>query len=406
MPPFANALHIRGTKVWDGDTTVRRDVYIQGGQFVDHLPRHAQTVDLEGYTIFPALVNAHDHLELNHYPRSKFRDVYGNAHQWGKDMSARLGDEPYASLRNYPLWDRLFIGGLKNLLCGATTVIHHNPPHKILWHRDYPVRVIRNYHWSHSLHFSSPADIQAAYHHSHIDHPWYIHLAEGTDGTAQAEYDQLARLGCVGQQSIFIHGVGLQTAQIHAALSRRWQTLVWCPSTNLYLLNSTLDAQTLHTLGVQLLLGSDSRLTANGDLLDELRCAVQHLPNPAALLKSVLFDPSTVCYGDNTYTPLQSGTSADFILIHSTDDDARSLCQLTRSELALVVCNGQAQIGNRDLMNHLGLDKCVDANLDGKPKAIHRHLAERIQRCRLKEPGLEMEPVPKKRWFTFHWTHR
>src|SRR5690606_9331213 len=138
-------LHIKNARIWDGSQTVERDLYTAKGRIVAQPASDALVVDLEGYTIFPGLINAHDHLELNHYPRSKFRDRYDNAHQWGEDMNARLDTEPYKSLRAYPLWDRLFIGGLKNLLCGATTVAHHNPPHKELWRKDFPVRVLRKY---------------------------------------------------------------------------------------------------------------------------------------------------------------------------------------------------------------------------------------------------------------------
>ncbi|MGH9391858.1 MAG: hypothetical protein ACRD1Z_19830, partial [Vicinamibacteria bacterium] len=36
-------------------------------------------VDVEGAFVLPGLVNAHDHLELNHFGRLKFRDSYENA---------------------------------------------------------------------------------------------------------------------------------------------------------------------------------------------------------------------------------------------------------------------------------------------------------------------------------------
>ena len=43
-------------------------------------PRHGDTiVDLKGSFVLPGLVNAHDHLELNHYGRIKGRDRYENA---------------------------------------------------------------------------------------------------------------------------------------------------------------------------------------------------------------------------------------------------------------------------------------------------------------------------------------
>ena len=126
---MSHPLHIKDATVWTVNAYEQRDLFVKDGRIVAEKPNHALEIDLEGYTLFPGLVNAHDHLELNHYPRTKFRDVYDNAHQWGEDVNARLNDEPFKTLRSYPLWDRVFIGGLKNLLCGATTVAHHGPPH-------------------------------------------------------------------------------------------------------------------------------------------------------------------------------------------------------------------------------------------------------------------------------------
>src|SRR5207237_10820947 len=43
-------------------------------------PRIGDTVvDLDGAFVLPGLVNAHDHLELNHYGRLKFRETHENA---------------------------------------------------------------------------------------------------------------------------------------------------------------------------------------------------------------------------------------------------------------------------------------------------------------------------------------
>ena len=51
-------------------------------------------VDVDGAFVLPGLVNAHDHLELNHYGRLKFRDSYENASQWIDDMRPRLREDP------------------------------------------------------------------------------------------------------------------------------------------------------------------------------------------------------------------------------------------------------------------------------------------------------------------------
>src|SRR5688572_2813309 len=187
-------LHIKGALLWQGVEAIEKDLYIQNGRFVDKKPNHAIEVDLSGYNLFPGLVNAHDHLELNHFPRTKFREVYDNAHQWGEDVNARLNDEPFKSLRSYPLWARVIIGGLKNLLCRATTVAHHNPYHKYLDWDNFPVNVLTRYGWSHSLHFDTEEAIQKSYRRTRKDASWFINLAEGTDEIAQNEYKRLKAL--------------------------------------------------------------------------------------------------------------------------------------------------------------------------------------------------------------------
>ena len=264
-------LHIKNAWLWEQNQSHERDLYMTD-VILESPASDSLVVDLEGYLIYPGLINAHDHLELNHYPRSKFREVYDNAHQWGEDMSAQLDSSPYKELRAYPLWDRLFIGGLKNLLCGATTVAHHNPPHKALFRKDFPVRVLKQYGWAHSLHFSTDEEIVASYKSTPQDIPWFIHLAEGTDEVAASEYQHLKALGCIGSNTVLVHGVGLTDEDI-ADAAPRVRGLVWCPSTNRYLLDRIVTPYLWLEHGGTFALGSDSRLTIDGDLRLELMTA-------------------------------------------------------------------------------------------------------------------------------------
>ncbi len=225
-------LHIKNAEIWNGSGFDQRDLYTTD-VVVEQRPPNVVTVDLGGYTIFPGLINAHDHLELNHYPRTKFRDRYDNASQWSADINAHLNKSPFKELRAYPLEDRCFIGGLKNLLCGATTVAHHNPPHKCLFRRDFPVRVLKKYGWAHSLYLSSDEEIVASYQRTPPDVPWFIHLAEGTDEAAAGEYKRLKALGCAGSNLVAVHGVGWIEDVVRVVPGT---STVWCPSTNIYLL--------------------------------------------------------------------------------------------------------------------------------------------------------------------------
>lgn len=382
-------LTIKGAFIWDGEKgAARRDLYTSD-VVLDKPVGGALTVDLGGFTILPGLINAHDHLELNHYPRSKFRERYDNAHQWGEDMNMRLDTEPYRSLRAYPLWDRLFIGGLKNLLCGATTVVHHNPPHKELWREDFPVRVLREYGWAHSLHFNTDEEIVRSYRATPKSWPWFIHLAEGTDGAAAGEYRRLKALGCVGLNTVIVHGVGL-TEEDTADAAPIVRGLVWCPTTNAYLLGRTVAIQ---PWGVKAIVGSDSRLTAEGDWLDELRGGVysRQLDEPDHFL-ALLTRPAEVL-GLKDVGYLRCGARADWWIRGDF---------WIRDNILLIVKGGVPQIGTPDMMAKFPHIKTVDAALDGVPKRIHADLARRIHQCALKEPGLEVDTVPKRRYKIFH----
>jgi hypothetical protein len=71
----------------------------------------------------------------------------------------------------------------------------------------------------------------------------------------------------------------------------------------------------------------------------------------------------------------------------------------TRSEIELVVKGGVPQIGDPEVMAKFPHISTVRAILDGRPKAINVDLAKRIVKCQLKEPGLEVEALPKGRMF-------
>ncbi len=401
-------LHIRGAHIWDGSKTTVRDLFTDGDRIVSAPVSGAQVIDLDGYTIFPGLINAHDHLELNHYPRSKFREKYDNAHQWGEDMNIRINDEPYKSLRAYPLWDKLFIGGLKNLLCGATTVAHHNPPHKELWRKDFPVRVLKQYGWAHSLHFSTDEEIVRSYQSTPKDWPWFIHLAEGTDDVAAGEYQRLKSLGCVGVNTVIVHGVGMSEEDITDASLQNIQGFVWCPSTNVFLLEAHANIKLWKELGVHIGLGNDSRLTSDADFLAEISCA---RANPYIVHQwttqdfiSIVTKDSALVLGNHDIGTLAPDTFSDFFIYGSrwVTEYQHPAPPLYRPNLSLIVKGGVPQIGDPELMAKFDDIKTVDAALDGKPKSIHIELAKRIHANSLKESGLEVDVIPKPKLFQFN----
>ncbi len=347
------------------------------------------TIDLAGYTVYPGLINAHDHLELNHFPRTKFRDVYPNAREWSDDVSQRLNSSPYLELRTAPLADRCFIGGLKNLLCGATTVAHHNPLHPPLKKWNFPVRVVRKYKWSHSLYLTPADEIQWSYHKARR-RVWMIHAAEGTDEIVAGEFGELNKLGVIGPNTVLIHGVGLNEVDTQLAIERG-AGLVLCPSTNLYLLGKTASVQQWVQAG-QVAIGSDSRLTADGDLLDELHAAYatrQH--NGETLYRMVTDNPRRI-FGLKAVGSLEVGMQADFIVLPYSDNSYHALVTAKRADLSLVVRRGQVMIGDPELVQKFP-GQFERVTLDGREKLMAKKLADQVRRCTLREPGLQLGAI-------------
>lgn len=314
--------------------------------------RNDRVLDLVGYIIYPGLINAHDHLELNHFPRSKFRDVYTNAQQWSEDFQPRLEEEPYRSLRRLPLDQRCVAGGIKNLQSGVTTVAHHNPLHKPL-RRNFAVRVVQHYGWAHSFYLEP--DIAGAFRRTPRSVPWMIHLAEGTDEAASHELHQLDSLGCLQENTVLIHGVGLSEAD-------RWRTLdagaglVWCPSTNLYLLGKTGDVRQFVEAN-RLAIGTDSRLTADGDMLDELKAAyATGQITPEQIFRAVTADAARLLRL-RAVGILRPGFRADFLIVPVTDepDPHRRLIALTTPEISAVYIDGVPRFGNHEFFNYFGI---------------------------------------------------
>lgn len=385
-PTFRRDYVIVGAQIGAEGATAAGELCISRGRMVESGLRRAARIDLTGCVILPALVNAHDHLELNHYPRTRYRERYDNAHRWGEDVNAHLNDSPFRRLRAFPLWDRLFLGGLKNLLCGALTVAQHNPPHRELFRRDFPVRVLRRYGWAHSLHFNSDAEIVKAYRRTPRNALFFIHLAEGTDETAAGEYRRLRALGAVGANTVLVHGIGMTPDDI-ADAAPRVHALVTCPTTNRYLLGRTADLDAWQRAGGDIWLGSDSRLTADGDLLDEVTALAQLGDSPVAVLGRFRAERS---FGSTRSISANAAGSligrGDWIALRA---DSRP--PIRRADLALVVRGGVPQIGDSEIMGQFPALPTVPAILDGKPKAICHALAEQIRRCALQESGLTLQ---------------
>ncbi|MDR7271552.1 cytosine/adenosine deaminase-related metal-dependent hydrolase [Pelomonas saccharophila] len=335
-----------------------------------------QRIDLSGARLLPGLINAHDHLHLNGaLPRLKFRDRYRNAGEWIADITPRLSTDPeLLAHRSRPRAKRLLAGGLKNLLSGVTTVLHHDPRNPVLDEADFPVDVPESGGWSHSLALDGEEAVRASFEATPAGRSWIIHAAEGTDNAAALEFDRLEALGCIAPGTLLVHGLGLTAAQqrrlVHAGAG-----VVWCPGSNLHLFGRTLDPDWLLARGL-LVLGSDSRISGGRDLLAELALVRELTGWSEERLETWVTADAARLLGLHDRGRLEPGLRADLIAL----PPGLPLSRATRADLRLVVVAGRPLYADADLGEALGL---VPVRVDGRPKALAPHLL-------LPEPGLEL----------------
>ena len=347
-------------------------------------------VDLEDSFVFPGLINAHDHLELNSQPRLKWRECYDNASEWIADFQPRFEKDPVLAVtRQDTLQDRLWIGGLKNLLSGVTTVCHHNPMHPIL-RRRFPVRVVRQFGYSHSLHIDGWA-VTASHRQTPPHWPWMIHAAEGCDQEARRELDALDRLGCLTPNTVLIHGVAFCRSATDRVISAG-AGLVWCPSSNDFLFKRTADVRAFDDAD-RLALGSDSRLSGEGDLLDELKAAHATRQLSAEGLARTVTTGAAQLLRLQAAGRLAPGAPADLAILRPLAAcPFDTLVTATRTDVRMTMIEGKPCVAEPLLAGAFKAAgvASMPVRVDGAPRLVARWIGKHVSQMQLQEPGFEV----------------
>jgi len=280
-------LQLTNARIGFGPTTLRYGALLIEGEHVasigDDANAAALSLNLSDYVLLPGLINAHDHLEFGLFPRlgrSADAPSYRNSPEWGEEIH-QVHVDTIERYRQIPKTIRLWWGAIRNLLCGVTTVCHHNPLHPQLTRPDFPIRVLSHFAWSHSL--ALDPHLKEKFQAAPRDRPFILHAAEGVDEESRNEISRLNEMCVLDERTVLVHGLACTAHEI-ALINRRGASLVVCPTSNSYLFARTLSRDLLNSIE-RIALGSDSPITADGDLLDEVRYLYMQTGAPAKILQ-------------------------------------------------------------------------------------------------------------------------
>ena len=266
-------------------------VYVNNTEL--HTPTSEFNYNPETKYAYTPLINAHDHLVRNWFPRSGIKAPYANAHIWIEENlnsdSFLERDKIWKNDGNFDLTTgnaRLLalLGMYKNIFSGVHIVSDHVRQQKKEYYDYFDIFVIRDYAQCYSLFnnfFGEHSYPEKEMEKSKGIVPFIIHLAEGTDHVAKSEFKLLLEKNLLKVNTLLINGIALEKSDFQQIAEAK-ASVCWCPGSNMFLIGKTLDVMTALEAKVNVTIGTGSTMAGGHSLFDEFRYAKRMCPQITA----------------------------------------------------------------------------------------------------------------------------
>lgn len=388
MNPLASARYaLHGTVVtMDSANTVLPGgtVYVDGTGIAAVQPKGVPApaafsgiapVDTHG-TIYPGLIELHNHLSYNALPLWNVPKLFSNRDQWTAiPQYHQLVSGPMSVMGKTPgcleaivryVECRCLLGGVttsqgialtsnagitrhyrglvRNVEAGGNPMLPAALTHILDVEAKDAAKFVARLHSSSCLLLHLSEGINAAAH----QHFEALHLADGSWALAKS----LAGIHCVA-----LTANDFQTMQAHGS------SMVWSPLSNLLLYGQTADIRAAKASGILMALGSDWAPSGSKNLLGELKVArlVSRQPANATpvfsdleLVAMATRNPAKILSWDKALGSVEAGKLADLLVVKGVGADPYAhLLTATETAVALVVIGGIPRYGGKNLMQDI-----------------------------------------------------
>ena len=335
--------------------------------------------------IFPGLINIHNHPDWNVFPVWDVPEKYETRYEWRDDSRYKRDvKEPHDVLKEDYKIEMMKFAEVKALVGGTTAIQGTSKPYddaftKILVRnieQDFDINVnvkslvgeIKN----NSYYKNVLKDIQ-----NNNIQVLIQHLAEGTNGTAKDEFNTLKNVGLLREEVVIIHGTALGIQEFEEMANSKTK-LAWSPLSNLLLYGNTTDVDDAWKSGVLVSLTSDWSPSGSKNLLWELKVAdwwnkksFDEFFSDYELVKMVTVNPAISINWDDSVGMIAPNHLADLVIINDNNGDPyRALIDASDSDVLLVLINGDAIYGTKDLMQSLGKNEFDEVGCTGWTRAL------------------------------------
>jgi hypothetical protein len=337
---------------------------------IDSVFAKVDSLTFEKATIYPALINSHDHLVGNWYPRAVSNSKYPNSHDWVEDMKQHPtyldrnkfwindGSFSFAGKKELTLCN---LGMYKNLLSGCTVVQDHAPKQKTDYYKQFPINVVEEYQQCHSLPLGNwwggeSAEEEFAKADGKV--PFITHLGEGTDHITAGEFQDLLERNLLGSNTLLIHGIAFTPKDLED-IKKAGATVCWCPISNENLIGKTLDIDACLRLGTNVVIGTDSSLSGGYNLFDEIVYVAKNFSHIAAkdIFRMITRNARYALKLPEHYGEINSPES-DILITDTIDQDPfKNVTQLTSENIQLLIHSGKPVYGDREYFQSYNLDE-------------------------------------------------